>query len=92
MSITLQPCCDLVDDWVTVEEHQIAAAMVGLKKAEGVSVEGSAGVGLASFLKSKERWRGKSVAIVCCGGNISQETYAKAEQIARTYTNYSETS
>lgn len=84
----MQPCCDFVDDWVTVEEHEIAAAMVGLKEAEGVSVEGSVGVGLASFLKNKERWQGKSVAIICCGGNISQETYTKAEQIARTHTNY----
>jgi len=67
-----------------VEEHEIAEAMVGLKEAEDILVEGSAGVSLAAFLKTKEQWKGKSVAIVCCGGNISQETYAKAEQLART--------
>ena len=68
---------------MTVEEHEIAEAMVGLKEAEGISVEGSAGVSLASFLKTKDLWTGKSVAIVCCGENISQETYAKAELLAR---------
>ncbi len=84
--MTFQPCCELVDDWVTAEEHEIAGAMVGLKEAEGISVEGSAGVSLACFLKTREQWRGKSVAIVCCGGNISDATYAKAEQLARTQT------
>lgn len=83
-SVTFQPCCEHVNEWVTVEEHEIAEAMVGLKEAEGISVEGSAGVSLASFLKTIERWKGKSVAIVCCGGNISQETYAAAELLART--------
>ncbi|BDA47857.1 Serine racemase [Coccomyxa sp. Obi] len=84
-SVTFQPCCEHVDEWVTVEEHEIAEAMVGLKEAEGICVEGSAGVSLASLLKTKERWTGKRVAIVCCGGNISQETFAKAELLARTH-------
>ena len=33
-----------------------------------------AAVAIAGFLKQKDRWPGKQVAIVLCGANISKET------------------
>jgi len=81
-SITFAPCISLVDEWVAVDEEEIAVAIVTLKRKEGLLVEGSAGVAIAAFLKTKEKYEGKSVVMVCCGGNISQQVYAKAEQLA----------
>ena len=34
-------------------------------------IEGSAGVALAAFLKSREDYSGKRIGIVICGANIS---------------------
>lgn len=81
--MTFQPCCDFVDAWEAVSEEEIAAAMVGVKDSDGQAIEGSAGVAVASFLKRKEQYRGQHVVIICCGGNLSAETYAKAEALAR---------
>jgi threonine dehydratase len=39
-------------------------------------VEGAAAVPVAALLKSGDRWAGRQVAMVLCGGNISHETLA----------------
>jgi len=36
-------------------------------------IEGAAGVTVASFLKSKKRFKGKNVVLVLCGANIGFE-------------------
>ena len=36
-------------------------------------IEGAAGVALGAFMKSANRFDGKTVAIVMCGANISKE-------------------
>ncbi len=82
-SITFAPCRDFVHAWEAVSEEEIAAAMVGVKAADGQAIEGSAGVAVAAFLKRKEQYRGQHVVIICCGGNLSAETYARAEALAQ---------
>jgi len=37
-------------------------------------VEGSAGVAVAGYLRLKDEMRGKTAAIVICGGNVSLAT------------------
>ena len=81
-SITFAPCCDFVDVWETASEAEIAAAMVRAKEADGQGIEGSAGVAIACYVKRREQYRGRHVVIVCCGGNLSPETYAAAEALA----------
>jgi len=64
----------VVDDWVLVDEQQIADAMrLYLSREEGV-IEGAAGVAIAGLLASRETIKGKKVAVVICGGNISSDT------------------
>jgi threonine dehydratase len=66
----------VVDDWVLVNEQQIADAMrLYMVREEGV-IEGAAGVALAAMLARREAIKGKTVAIVICGGNISADTLA----------------
>lgn len=82
-AFTFDICKALVDEWVTVTEREIAEAMVGLREAEGIVVEGSAGVAMASYIKQRKQYAGKSVALVCCGGNVLEASYAKAAQLLR---------
>ena len=36
---------------------------------------------MACFIKDRGNYIGKSVVIICCGGNIGEETLATAAQI-----------
>ncbi|MBK9572491.1 MAG: threonine ammonia-lyase [Rhodoferax sp.] len=60
----------LVDDLVLVEEGDIEQAIVMLLEIEKTLVEGAGAAGLAALLKYPERFRGKRVGLVLCGGNI----------------------
>ena len=39
-SITFRPCVDLIDEWVTVGEAEIARAMIDVRQHEGEQIEG----------------------------------------------------
>jgi threonine dehydratase len=60
----------LVDDVVLVDEGDIEQALVMLLEVEKTLVEGAGAAGLAALLKYPERFRGKRVGLVLCGGNI----------------------
>ncbi len=59
-----------VDDLVLVDEGDIEQALVMLLEVEKTLVEGAGAAGLAALLKYPERFRGKRVGLVLCGGNI----------------------
>ena len=60
----------LVDDIVLVDEGDIEQAIVMLLEVEKTLVEGAGAAGLAALLKYPERFAGKRVGLVLCGGNI----------------------
>ncbi|MEO8118090.1 MAG: threonine ammonia-lyase [Rhodoferax sp.] len=60
----------LVDDLVLVDEGDIEQAIVMLLEIEKTLVEGAGAAGLAALLKYPERFKGKKVGLVLCGGNI----------------------
>jgi threonine dehydratase len=60
----------LVNDLVLVDEGDIEQAMVMLLEIEKTLVEGAGAAGLAALLKYPERFKGKKVGLVLCGGNI----------------------
>ncbi len=60
----------LVSDLVLVDEGDIEQAMVMLLEIEKTLVEGAGAAGLAALLKFPERFAGKKVGLVLCGGNI----------------------
>lgn len=63
----------LVKDTVSVNERQIAIAMLRLIETEKMVIEGGGAVGLASILPGgplHERVQGKRVVLPLCGGNI----------------------
>ena len=61
---------ELVDDLVLVDEADIEQAILMLLEIEKTVVEGAGAAGLAALLKDPERFRGKKVGLVLCGGNI----------------------
>jgi threonine dehydratase len=71
-SVTLDVCTAVVDAYVLVSEEEILDAMRLVHRAKGWLVEGAAGVAIAAFVKTAERYKGKTVAIVICGDNLSQ--------------------
>nr|MDP2192179.1 threonine ammonia-lyase [Rhodoferax sp.] len=60
----------LVDDLLLVDEGDIEQAIVMLLEVEKTLVEGAGAAGLAALLKYPERFQGKKVGLVLCGGNI----------------------
>lgn len=73
-AITFDLCRELSDEFVLVNEQEIAAAMRSYKAAEGDVIEGAAGVALAAMLARKNSVMGQKVAVVICGGNIAAAT------------------
>jgi threonine dehydratase len=61
---------DKVDDLVLVDEGDIEQAIVMLLEIEKTLVEGAGAAGLAALLKYPERFAGRQVGLVLCGGNI----------------------
>jgi threonine dehydratase len=77
-AITLDLCRDLVDMFVDVDEAAIKAAMRVFIEAHHMLLEGSGGVAIAGLLAQKERFAGRSVAVVICGANISADRLKEA--------------
>jgi threonine dehydratase len=59
-----------VDEIVTVEEEEIASAILLLLESEKTLAEGAGAAGLAALLHGKTSLRDQRVAVVVCGGNI----------------------
>ena len=76
-SITFDLCCELVDEFVTVTEDEIAETLRRFLDAHHMLIEGAAAVAVAGYLLLQERFKGNSVVIVLCGANIASTTLRK---------------
>ena len=76
-SITLEIARQVIDSSVLVTEEEIRNAMLQVKKTQGWLMEGAAAVACAAFLKSAGKYEGKTVAVIICGGNVSEEVQRK---------------
>ncbi|HWU91646.1 MAG TPA: threonine ammonia-lyase, partial [Sphingomicrobium sp.] len=65
-----------VDDIVLVSERSLEEAVSLLLQIEKTVVEGAGAAGLAALLAYPDRFRGKTVGIVLCGGNIDTRLLA----------------
>lgn len=61
----------VVDEFVLVDENQIASAMRRYMDSGGDTIEGAAGVAIAAMLQLQAALRGQNVVVIICGGNIS---------------------
>ncbi len=60
----------IVDDVVLVAEGDIEQAIVMLLEIEKTVVEGAGATGLAAMIRHRERFLGRKVGLILCGGNI----------------------
>ena len=67
----------VADEFVIVTEEQIAAAMRLFMDSLDDTIEGAAGVAVAAMLQRAEALSGQTVAVIICGGNISDEMLAQ---------------
>lgn len=70
-AITFNLCSDLVDEWITVTENEIANSLKEFIQNQHSLIEGAAAVALASYKKKHKDLYGKNVVIIICGSNIS---------------------
>jgi len=74
--ITARMVAELVDDIVLVGERNLEEAVSLLLQIEKTVVEGAGAAGLAALMAYPERFRGRTVGIVLCGGNIDTRLLA----------------
>ena len=68
--LTAQIVKQLVNDVVLVSEGDIEQAIVMLLEIEKTVVEGAGATGLAALMRHRERFAGRRVGLILCGGNI----------------------
>ncbi len=73
-AITFDLCRQLVDEYVTVSETEIAENVADFTRTQTSKIEGAAAVAIAAYLKNRETYAGKNVVIVLCGANIAPDT------------------
>ena len=79
--LTSQILKEMVDDIQLVPEREIERAVAMLVGIEKTVVEGAGASGLAALLAEPERYAGKKVATILCGGNI--DTHLLANVLVR---------
>jgi threonine dehydratase len=77
-AITFELCRTLVDDWVLVDEDEIATAMRDFMTARAERIEGAAGVALAALTRQAGSLRGQRINVVVCGGNVSDDALQRS--------------
>jgi threonine dehydratase len=73
---TSRVIADVVDDILLVSEPDLENAVSLLLQIEKTVVEGAGAAGLAAVLSHRERFAGKKVGLVLCGGNIDTRLLA----------------
>ena len=74
--ITARMVAALVDDIVLVSERSLEQAVALLLQIEKTVVEGAGAAGLAALLSYPERFAGRTVGVILCGGNIDTRLLA----------------
>jgi threonine dehydratase len=89
-ALTLPVVRDLVSAIVLVDEGHLERAVNAYLTVQKTMAEGAGAAGLAAMLKEPERFRGRTVGLILCGGNIDPRILAsvmvreleRAERIA----------
>ncbi len=74
--LTLQAVRQLVGDIILVDEPLIERAVNAFLTLQKAMAEGAGAAGLAAMLAEPERFRGRSVGLILCGGNIDPRILA----------------
>ncbi|MEL7188617.1 MAG: threonine ammonia-lyase [Pseudomonadota bacterium] len=75
-AFTAKVIAEKVDDILLVGEPALEKAVSLLLQIEKTVVEGAGAAGLAAVLSNPERFKGKTIGLVLCGGNIDTRLLA----------------
>ncbi|WP_298469721.1 threonine ammonia-lyase [uncultured Erythrobacter sp.] len=75
-TFTSKVIAEKVDDILLVDEPALEKAVALLLQIEKTVVEGAGAAGLAAVLSNPERFKGKTIGLVLCGGNIDTRLLA----------------
>jgi threonine dehydratase len=66
-----------VDDIVAVGDDEVAAAMRALFADTHNVAEGAGAASFAAAMQQREHWRGRTVGVTLCGGNVDSAVFAR---------------
>ena len=75
-NITSEIIKNHVDDILLINEFELEKAISSLFENERIVAEGAGAAGVAAIMKSKDKFSGKKVGTVICGGNIDARLFA----------------
>jgi threonine dehydratase len=75
-TLTHKICVDVVDEWMTVSNNEVSAAIQFLWENLRCIPEPSGAMGVAGVLKRRDSLKGKRVLSVLCGANMDFEQLA----------------
>jgi threonine dehydratase len=75
-AVTLSLCSEVIDRSVLVSEDEILESLRRLYREDQQLVEGAAAVPVAAFRQVAPDYAGKTVALLICGGNVSDRIAA----------------
>jgi threonine dehydratase len=79
-AVTLPLCSEVIDRSILVTEEEILDSLRRLYREDGQLVEGAAAVPVAAFRQVARDYAGRTVALVICGGNVSEKIAAMIER------------
>jgi threonine dehydratase len=79
-AVTFPICTEVIDATLTVTEAEIGAAMRTVAQTDRWIIEGAAGVAVAGLMQRAADYRGRKVAAVVCGRNITLDKFLRAIQ------------
>ena len=65
------------DDIVAVSDDEVAAAMRALFSDTHNAAIGAGAASLAAAMQQRERWRGKTIGVTLCGGNVDRSLFTR---------------
>lgn len=74
--LTYPLCRDLLDEFITVTNEEVCAAIELLWQARRCIAEPAGAMGLAGLMKQRDQLRGKRVLTVLCGANLDFDQLA----------------
>ncbi len=75
-NITSETIKNHVDDILLINEFELEMAISSLFENERIVAEGAGAAGVAAIMKNKDKFSGKKVGTVICGGNIDARLFA----------------
>ncbi len=66
-----------VDDIVAVTDDEVAAAMRAMFSDTHNAAEGAGAASLAAAMQQGDRWRGRTIGVTLCGGNVDRAVFAR---------------